>query len=569
MLQEIAMAYVRLSDGGPHWSCNQAIVQRAEEEADEEVQHWSDSDVSESELADAFREIQEVTNKMGLRKPHQEKRPENAKKPETSMLVKPSRGPPILQLHVVMVIDASLSMGTEDVDLLMDRKGSDVQLPVTVRRIDAVFHSCLSFLQAFRATNVTEERFSLVVFNSQAQVVFERLGTKEAAAAIKRIGTKVNPKRETKFLTAFQAVSKLLGNHNQALCEDVRVVFLSDGKPYETHTVMKHFDKQVLQKMCVQTAQSFELHAVAFGSQSDHWHHLRSLAEVTHGTFQISSLDQLQLGQAFTSIADTITSTIDQNSSGQAPLKFAAMDKPFDPLCNDGKCLRQCNLIKHSHQKQRWKYVDEEKVLRRNIHVTVNNHPFNCGGMRLVFDMTDSSDMNKQYAMVAKRLIQKAHAEKEDMLHFCRCTSLAFALRTSFLDALKRKHEKIAFKIWFVPCYLYEYESGGGTAYFVGEQKLQGDFVKFNGNNGYVNSKEQLQTESEILQALSHYSFVTSKGSIMLVDLQGVVDKGTILLTDPQVLSKTRRYGRGDLGYEGFSLFFEHHHCGPTCHKGQ
>ena len=58
-LQEIAMACVRLNDGaGPHWSCNQAIVQRAEEEADEEVQHWSDSDVSESELADAFREIQ-------------------------------------------------------------------------------------------------------------------------------------------------------------------------------------------------------------------------------------------------------------------------------------------------------------------------------------------------------------------------------------------------------------------------------------------------------------------------------------------------------------------------------
>lgn len=114
-LQEIAMACVRLNDGaGPHWSCNQAIVQRAEEEADEEVEHWSDSDVSESELADAFREIQEVTNKMGLGRPHQqEKRPENAKKPATSMLVKPSRGPPILQLHVVMVIDASLSILVE------------------------------------------------------------------------------------------------------------------------------------------------------------------------------------------------------------------------------------------------------------------------------------------------------------------------------------------------------------------------------------------------------------------------------------------------------------------------
>lgn len=38
-------------------------------------------------------------------------------------------------------------MGIEDTNLLMDRKGSDVKLRTTVRRIDAVFHSCQSFFE--------------------------------------------------------------------------------------------------------------------------------------------------------------------------------------------------------------------------------------------------------------------------------------------------------------------------------------------------------------------------------------------------------------------------------------
>lgn len=41
-------------------------------------------------------------------------------------------------------------MGIEDTNLLMDRKDSDdsdVKLQTTVRRIDAVFHSCQSFFE--------------------------------------------------------------------------------------------------------------------------------------------------------------------------------------------------------------------------------------------------------------------------------------------------------------------------------------------------------------------------------------------------------------------------------------
>ena len=322
------------------------------------------------------------------------------------------------------------------------------------------------------------------------------------------------------------------------------MIFLSDGKPYEKHGILALFDKQLLQK---HRANSLEVHAVAFGTQPEHWHHLRSLAEVTGGTFQTSSMNELHLHHAFTSIAATITTSssaerFSRPGTQGVCLKSAALDIPFDPLCGDTKCTRRCRLIQQRHKKDgRWKYVDEEVVIQEAVWVTVDLKPFNYGGMRLVFGMSDLSVKNRENRMVAKRLIQKPHAEKEEMLHFCRCASIAIGIRDSFVQKLRML--KVDINIWFVPCYLYEYDdSGSGKSYFVGEQRLEGHFVKFNGNNGYVNEEAKLETETEILQAMSHYSYVRSKGNILLVDLQGIIDNGWVLLTDPQLHSRSKRH---------------------------
>jgi len=181
--------------------------------------------------------------------------------------------------------------------------------------------------------------------------------------------------------------------------------------------------------------------------------------------------------------------------------------------------------------------------------------------MRLVYKMTDESD--PRISLVAKRLIKHAHADREQMLPFCRCTSLAIEIRKSFLPSLRRASLPQS-KIWFLICYLHEYQPAhGGSAYFVAEQLLDGKFIKFNGNNGFVNENAP---DSEIMQAFSHYSFIKTNGMFMVVDLQGVVDNGEYLLTDPQVHSRDQSsFGRGDLGFEGVRRFFESHKCGKTC----
>jgi len=122
----------------------------------------------------------------------------------------------------------------------------------------------------------------------------------------------------------------------------------------------------------------------------------------------------------------------------------------------------------------------------------------------------------------------------------------------------------VLFRSVFVPCYMYSYSHNDSTAAFVGEQCLEGDFIKYNGNNGYVNASTPC---TELMQAFSHYTFVKSRAKHIIVDVQGVLDGGNFFLTDPQVLSRNAsgQFGAGDLGFDGIKAFFKHHECGSTC----
>ncbi|KAI2489908.1 alpha-kinase [Fragilaria crotonensis] len=78
-------------------------------------------------------------------------------------------------------------------------------------------------------------------------------------------------------------------------------------------------------------------------------------------------------------------------------------------------------------------------------------------------------------------------------------------------------------------------------------------------------------------QAFSHFSFVKSKRSFMVVDLQGVLEiksDGTrkFVLTDPAIHKKNskgrrgkRDFGRTDRGKKGMRAFFRTHSCSDAC----
>ena len=93
------------------------------------------------------------------------------------------------------------------------------------------------------------------------------------------------------------------------------------------------------------------------------------------------------------------------------------------------------------------------------------------------------------------------------------------------------------------------------------EDYISGKFEKFSDNCGYISSKDDL------MAAFMHWSWVHTKGEMMIADLQGVRNDQTYQLTDPAMLSNTTggKYGCTDTGVKGIAMFFLNHTCNQFC----
>lgn len=99
-----------------------------------------------------------------------------------------------------------------------------------------------------------------------------------------------------------------------------------------------------------------------------------------------------------------------------------------------------------------------------------------------------------------------------------------------------------------------------------GERVLREPFIdnyeKFNSNTGWVALGAGWISA---MQALSHFSYHVSGGQFLLCDLQGGVYSDGVILTDPVLMSRDRRFGVTDLGAEGINSFFHGHTCNKYC----
>lgn len=90
------------------------------------------------------------------------------------------------------------------------------------------------------------------------------------------------------------------------------------------------------------------------------------------------------------------------------------------------------------------------------------------------------------------------------------------------------------------------------------------NYEHFNSNTGWSDTSVRW---GEIMQALSHFTYHETGGRLMLVDLQGGVYPGGVILSDPVILSVARAYGVTDLGPRGISSFFAAHTCTDWCRR--
>ena len=101
------------------------------------------------------------------------------------------------------------------------------------------------------------------------------------------------------------------------------------------------------------------------------------------------------------------------------------------------------------------------------------------------------------------------------------------------------------------------------TEYVVAEDYLEGEFMKWCNNYGYISPKAK--SEHITMPAFVHWSWLYTKGHEMVCDLQGVRDENGYHLTDPVILSLNNSYGETDMGIEGMAMFFMNHECNGIC----
>ena len=78
------------------------------------------------------------------------------------------------------------------------------------------------------------------------------------------------------------------------------------------------------------------------------------------------------------------------------------------------------------------------------------------------------------------------------------------------------------------------------------EPYISGKYIKFSSNTGYEN-----EDFDEYIPSFSHFTWIHSKGTRVILDVQGVCDNGKYNLTDPACQSLDQKFGNSDLGAMG------------------
>ena len=124
-------------------------------------------------------------------------------------------------------------------------------------------------------------------------------------------------------------------------------------------------------------------------------------------------------------------------------------------------------------------------------------------------------------------------------------------------------------KVIYVPVKLVTISSSSSeNSHYSMEPYLEGEYIKFNNNMGWVN-KEQ-ESLHPILQTFSHFTFCYTTGTVMVTDIQGVVYHDSYRLTDPAIhtgVPETILKDPTNQGTTGMNAFFLSHICNDFCKR--
>ena len=198
--------------------------------------------------------------------------------------------------------------------------------------------------------------------------------------------------------------------------------------------------------------------------------------------------------------------------------------------------------------------------------VKVSPLPFDKGSCRLAYRalLLSSSETNIIKVYASKKTLSRAKYEGASILTHSTAIHLAKVFRDQSLP-----HDAPLIK--FVRIKLVQYLERRDTPYATLEPMICGNWEKYNNNHGLVvpSPTPEHNTNHEIVQAFSHWTYVISGKRLMVVDCQGVFDAtaNEFTLTDPAIhcTDDATMFGGTNLGKDGVLRFFETHKCNEYC----
>lgn len=208
--------------------------------------------------------------------------------------------------------------------------------------------------------------------------------------------------------------------------------------------------------------------------------------------------------------------------------------------------------------------ADDKNIRLSTIDLTIHKRskPFGQGAMRIVY--------YARTAVSTNRFVVKAYKEKEGrspkglahMAEDMRCQTLCKAFALEF-NALTGGEHTIDF---IVTACLKGISGTSDVDYLSLEPCIPGEYVKYNGNTGYIKKDVPEDGFNKAAQAFSHFTFERSRGEMLVCDLQG----SGCVLTDPVVHTRdAKRFKLSSTNFNkaGFKYFFATHDCNAICRK--
>jgi hypothetical protein len=202
---------------------------------------------------------------------------------------------------------------------------------------------------------------------------------------------------------------------------------------------------------------------------------------------------------------------------------------------------------------------DNIKMNITELTIYKRSRPFAQGAMRVAFYARTAASTNRFVVKLFKRGRKRLAHLAEDM----RCQALCKAFALEF-NALSGEEHSIDFIV--TTCLKSRSEMVSGDECMSLEPFIEGTYIKYNNNCGYVNENNPDDRSNQAAQAFSHFTFERSRGCFLVSDLQGVGN----ILTDPAIHTLDHeRFKLADtnLNEEGFKFFFSTHVCNVICGK--